>query len=618
MQALVTMSCPPARSAAAKKRPSFSRWFSASSVLCVTVPFSANAQDSVLEFQFTPTTRAQVAIWVEDADGHYLSTVALTESVAFRGIGNRPGASQMNSGYRWPYGRREGVLPIWAHRRASAPGAMLFPRVIFQARPEGYASKLMFDQSRDAYYCLQFDPKRATRDELDAVSCATVFSSDKGRYLTPDDQAHGYAEPWEDPPGVGGTRALPLRSLYPPRMDIGARCSDQTTCYDHADVERYAADARAVMPELDSITRATPPGDVPQKVLFNVPTTWPPGQYRALIEVNVEGDYNARWSDLRAPTPLNPVDAWDSYAFEYGYAYRGQPSIVYEVPFTLDARAARFSTDRPLGRSSWDVWSETYGQLEPVSIAQDDPEALAFEGGSGIDRLRSDAEGQRFTLEVRPPGASESGIQAVGPIAQLSLHVHPDPLRSHAWVQLSFQAADSKAPLHEYEVRIATEPMNDDATFIQLGRPAKNATLSREGATALMLPVDAPAGSMISSVIGDLSALTHYYVGVRATDLDNRHGPVAVAEITTTKQTFATVSPCFIATAAYGTPLAKEVTVLRRFRDRQLLSNAAGRELVDAYYAVSPRMARSLEQQPRLRATVRALLWTLTAAIGAL
>ena len=70
-----------------------------------------------------------------------ISTVRLTEAVAFRGIGNRPGASEMNSGYRWPYGRREGVLPVWATRRAAAPGAQSFPRVVFQNRVEGLASR---------------------------------------------------------------------------------------------------------------------------------------------------------------------------------------------------------------------------------------------------------------------------------------------------------------------------------------------------------------------------------------------------------------------------------------------------------------------------------------------
>ena len=90
----------------------------------------ASAQTRVLQLIYTPTKRAQVAVWIEAADGTFLRTVMLTEAVGLRGIGNRPGALQMNSGFRWPYGRREGVLPVWAYRRASAPGAQAFPRVI--------------------------------------------------------------------------------------------------------------------------------------------------------------------------------------------------------------------------------------------------------------------------------------------------------------------------------------------------------------------------------------------------------------------------------------------------------------------------------------------------------
>src|ERR1044071_8897349 len=132
-----------------------------------------------------------MAIWIERADGTFMSTVGLTQAVSFRGIGNRPGASQMNSGFRWPYGRRENVLPVWAHRRAAAPGARSFPRVIFQHRTyEGCASNAGCggsDSTEDAYFCLSFKPETTRKDALDAVSCASVFSSDKGRYLTADD-----------------------------------------------------------------------------------------------------------------------------------------------------------------------------------------------------------------------------------------------------------------------------------------------------------------------------------------------------------------------------------------------------------------------------------------------
>ena len=160
-----------------------------------------------IELTFTPTARSQLALWIESADGTFLKTVALTQSVAFRGIGNRPGASQMNSGFRWPYGRREGVLPVWAHRRAAAPGAGVWRRVIFQSRIEGKASRTADDQSADPYFCLSFQSATTRRDALDAVSCATAFTSDKGRFITANDVANGYSEPMEVD-GQGLTRIL--------------------------------------------------------------------------------------------------------------------------------------------------------------------------------------------------------------------------------------------------------------------------------------------------------------------------------------------------------------------------------------------------------------------------
>ncbi|HMI92890.1 MAG TPA: hypothetical protein VK509_16055, partial [Polyangiales bacterium] len=112
----------------------------------------ARAQDepaAVLELRFTPAPHAQIAIWVEDANGRFIRTFGLTQAVAFRGIGNRPGASLMNSGYRWPYGRREGALPVWASRRAAEPGARKWKRVVFQSRIEGLASRTAEDHSPD-------------------------------------------------------------------------------------------------------------------------------------------------------------------------------------------------------------------------------------------------------------------------------------------------------------------------------------------------------------------------------------------------------------------------------------------------------------------------------------
>jgi very-short-patch-repair endonuclease len=65
---------------------------------------------------------------------------------------------------------------------------------------------------------------------------------------------------------------------------------------------------------------------------------------------------------------------------------------------------------------------------------------------------------------------------------------------------------------------------------------------------------------------------------------------------------------CFIATAAYGTSTAKELCVLRNFRDTTLTSNPVGRGLTRLYYAVSPPIANIIDCSEKLRAFVRGIL----------
>jgi hypothetical protein len=62
---------------------------------------------------------------------------------------------------------------------------------------------------------------------------------------------------------------------------------------------------------------------------------------------------------------------------------------------------------------------------------------------------------------------------------------------------------------------------------------------------------------------------------------------------------------CFIATAAFGSPLAKEVRTLRAFRDRYLLTSGIGRLLVKAYYQISPSVAVTIAPHETARALVR-------------
>jgi parallel beta-helix repeat protein len=62
---------------------------------------------------------------------------------------------------------------------------------------------------------------------------------------------------------------------------------------------------------------------------------------------------------------------------------------------------------------------------------------------------------------------------------------------------------------------------------------------------------------------------------------------------------------CFIATAAYGTDTAKEIDILRQFRDEVLLPNRLGTTFVYFYYRTSPPIADFISQHEALRTAVK-------------
>lgn len=65
---------------------------------------------------------------------------------------------------------------------------------------------------------------------------------------------------------------------------------------------------------------------------------------------------------------------------------------------------------------------------------------------------------------------------------------------------------------------------------------------------------------------------------------------------------------CFIATAAYGTPLAVEINELRVWRDTKLTTYFFGRKFIKYYYRLSPPVANFISKRQRLRACIRFIL----------
>jgi len=67
-------------------------------------------------------------------------------------------------------------------------------------------------------------------------------------------------------------------------------------------------------------------------------------------------------------------------------------------------------------------------------------------------------------------------------------------------------------------------------------------------------------------------------------------------------------SACFIATAAYGTPFAHEIDILRSWRDNTLNRNIFGKTFVKVYYKISPPIADYIRNKNRIRKMVRKIL----------
>ncbi len=364
------------------------------------------------------------------------------------------------------------------------------------------------------------------------------------------------------------------------------------------------------MPDIDAVTMATPPADVEQTMMFSVPASWADGEYVAYMEVNTEGDYNGSYNIDKYPTPMS--NDWDSWAVSYGYPYRGQPSVVFAVPFELGPPAT-YSTMTPVGFGSVDGTDVNPGALHAMDGSiTNDPQGSP---GSGADRLRMGAtQTSRLELEIRPCFSQSP------PEAPLEFTVQPviDPKHSHEWAHLHFVVPPSAAGgISRYEVRTSADPnpivAGDPLSFIR-GLPGQAASSKSEG---LQIPVGGAPGTAVDVDFGGLTPSTHYWVGIRAVDGCNRSGPHAVAELDTTRIHYTQLPPislnpahpqCFIATAAWGSALEPTVMAMRRARDRLLADVPLFAVAADLYGRSGPAAAGVLRRSETARALARQMI----------
>jgi len=118
------------------------------------------------------------------------------------------------------------------------------------------------------------------------------------------------------------------------------------------------------------------------------------------------------------------------------------------------------------------------------------------------------------------------------------------------------------------------------------------------------IPTDPSAFQITDSVpTGD------YHVKAYFSTVGANQPAGAIAETDFSVATSTPAGTCFVATAAFGSPMARQVQWLRAFRDRTLLSAGVGRAFVHWYYGWSPRAAAWLRGHALARKLTRMVLW---------
>jgi hypothetical protein len=509
-----------------------------------------NEQCSVVTVSMKPEARAdlspgrnlapQIVVWVEKPDGTYVDTIFITKETGSYGLGNRPGRADFNSGPLWPYGRRLAVFPVWAHRHGKQ-----YEEVRFQNADENNLSHPFNQSSRDPHFCR---PMQSTEVEWDALTCASpngVFT-DKGVL-------------------IAGTE-----SKYPPRRDV-----QRAPGMDSPSVELYPT-----MPGFDAVSQATPPVGQVANITWPIPAGFAPGDYVMWVEVSKEFDHNTTYSPTAYPAPTGIP--WS----EYGEPYRGQPSVLYKVPFRVDTTSSRAHVTTYAG----------YGDPDGLDGTVRDPDGTITVGvqGSGEGRLGL-VEGEDGEYRVQVTAQRESDMACPGTVS--TIDVVTEGRNAH----ISFPAPGDDGTtgrVSGYEIRyrigsaVTAENFDDPTTLIALPQ----------------MEIFEP-GVMQSFTLDRLLPDTDYSVGIRA--IDNCHNKSALQTVAfkTPDRTSGEVDACFVATAAYGSVMAADVQMLRHLRDSVLRKTVLGELAVQTYYTFSPAVSGVIGESELLRATARTALW---------
>ncbi|MGE0870826.1 MAG: fibronectin type III domain-containing protein [Kofleriaceae bacterium] len=539
-----------------------------------------------------PDLEPQIVVWIETPSGEFVDTVFITEKTGTYGIGNRPGRPDFNSGPRWPYGYRPMVFPVWADRKLPRE----FDAVVFQNIDENNLSHPFNQSSRELSSSGFCRPLNASTDPgWDTGSCASQAFTDKGTLAPTDNTEHKNpvyircgpdANPADGVPDIAcpwGTICIAgecKKSKYPPRNDFTPQPDT-----DAASTSQYHE-----LNPFDAVSHATPVFDELAQVSWPIPTELPNGDYVMWVEVSKEFDQNATYSVAARPPPTGIP--WS----EYGLAFRGQPSVVYKIPFTISTVETSSSAVDYVGYGDPDGLD---GNLRPPdsTITTDVP-------GSGASRFALVSDNGSM-YRVRVVARPEFDFVIPGAVSEMAVETKSRSA-SITFVSPGDDGAMGAVKGYEVRYRVGTDPITE-ANFLADDSIDPHPSFAMGG----------PGSAELFTIEGLLPE-TSYSVGIRAFDDCRNSGPLTVLSFTTPERQVGEVDACFVATAAYGSVLAADVEMLRHYRDSILKSTSIGELAIETYYTFSPSIAGIIGESELLRETTRAALTPMVTRIRSL
>ncbi|MES2964709.1 MAG: CFI-box-CTERM domain-containing protein [Bdellovibrionota bacterium] len=283
-------------------------------------------------------------------------------------------------------------------------------------------------------------------------------------------------------------------------------------------------------------------------------------------------------------------------------------------------------------------WSEVCSKLgnSACTIASGDEMTSTFKIGIDKDntgQLDATDDSTTITIKVR------DGIAVDGTGASLTADCGTDPV---GLCYFEVKSGDQKMSLVNLSA-VSGFPLGNNTTFKYVRvlfeqrtdpNGAANFTAIHPGSTYVDLEVGGSTGAITltpNRVVGltndetydvkvavvDVAGNTGYYSPLaQATLCDSASSTnpgtgVAECHVARPSEVVGILSEqvnCFVATAAYGSPLENEVSTFRAFRDRFLSRTYLGKKFVIAYYHYGPKAAKFISANEMRRSIARAAL----------